>query len=267
MKTKVLGISIVCIILFVSIQFSDFEVFSQVNQHIKEGNDFFIIDDFEEASSEFLDGLVLTSLKEKPFKELDNQLNTNLGMTSYVREQYLEANEYFDKTSGNYLLRGDGYYYLGELEQDPKLKLGQYSKALDIFKEGIIEKPRDLDLKFNYEFVLDKLNQEKQDQENQDKGNQDKENQDQESQDQENQNQESQDQESQDQENQNQESQDQESQAQENQNQESQDQESQDQKRTKTKRTKIKKAKKVKRVKKVNYQKSLMKSCLKYWTY
>lgn len=166
MKSKAVWISLVCLIFFIGIWFSDLETSSLVKNHINKGFELSNEGDVSNGSQEFLDGLVITSLHKEEYIEEESLLNSNLGKIAFWQKSYVEAEEYLMKVDGNYLLRGNGYYYHAEEEEDPSLKLELYASALDMYKQGIVDDPRNLDLKFNYEFVLSKLEQEEENQEN-----------------------------------------------------------------------------------------------------
>jgi len=187
------------------------------NKYLKEGNKAFINQDYDQALETYSLGL------EKA--EAKNNLTNNIGLAEMKKEDYINALEHLEKESGNYILRGNANYYLGESQQNIKEKIKFYELAIDEYKQGIINEPRDLELKYNYEFVLDKLEQSKEEADNQE------ENQDQNEENQE----EGQDQQSQDgdeEESQDQQSQDntgeEEAENQENQEQQSQDEEPED---------------------------------------
>ena len=138
------------------------------NKYLKEGNKSFINQDYDHALETYYLGLEKVEAK--------NNLTNNLGLTEMKKEDYVNALEHIDKESSNYILRGNANYYLGESQQDIKEKIKFYELAVDEYRQGIINEPRDLELKYNYEFVLDKLEQSKEQADNQEE-NQDQQNQ------------------------------------------------------------------------------------------
>ena len=77
---------------------------------------------------------------------------------------------------GNSLLR------LGDEATDDTLKFRYYSQALEVYKQGILSYPENMELKYNYEYVLDKIsmmdnnNENQQDRDSEDQQNNDGEN-------------------------------------------------------------------------------------------
>ena len=92
-------------------------------------------------------------------------LNYNLGKTSYLLESYAQAAAYFikaDDIPDKYIGLGNSNLKLGDSTQEPAQKKGYYQKALDAYKKGILMFPENIPLKYNYEYVRKKLDDEKQ---------------------------------------------------------------------------------------------------------
>lgn len=165
MKIKLGLISGIGVILSIIIWFSPLEMYSQVNKHLSQGNEFLELSDLENGSTEYLDGLVLAKIKEGSLVKTQDRLNTNLAITMFLSERYTEIEEYLLDIESHYLLRGNAYYYISEIESDPNAKLEALNNALNMYREGILLDSHDLELKYNYEFVLDKLETEEEQQE------------------------------------------------------------------------------------------------------
>ncbi len=139
---------------------------------IKMGNKAFISEAYQEAYDIY---------NSSPKEEQNHILTNNLGLTEIKLEKYEEALLHLNATDDNYILRGNANYYLGKNNQNPKEMIKYYDKALLEYKQGIMAKPEDIELKFNYEFVkneMDQLKEQEQQQENQEQkdGNENQEN-------------------------------------------------------------------------------------------
>lgn len=89
-------------------------------------------------------------------------LNFNAAQAAYQLGEYTQASEYYDKAAASidkYLNAGNSLYRAGEVAEDDNQRLQYYNQALQIYKEGIINYPHDVQLKFNYEFVKQKLDE------------------------------------------------------------------------------------------------------------
>jgi len=94
-------------------------------------------------------------------KEADNPLlNFNAAQASYRAQAYEKAVEFCGKSPASvdrYLLQGNASFRLGEKAADANIRLQHYSAAVKTYQEGILSFPQSMELKFNYEFVLEKM--------------------------------------------------------------------------------------------------------------
>lgn len=152
-----------------------------VGRAFSEGNRLYAEDELNAALEAYHTGLQ---------KEPGNSgLNYNAGQVSYRLNSYEQAIEYYGKSSGtadSYLNRGNSAFRLGEGTEDINQKIQYFTTALEAYKEGILAFPQSVELKYNYEFVMEKLNDLQQSMENQQQ-NEDQQDQDQNEQQQENQ--------------------------------------------------------------------------------
>lgn len=127
-------------------------------------------------------------------------LNYNAAQASFRLEAYDRAAELYGNAPASvdlYLNRGNSFLRLGDQTEDINRKLQHYASALETYKQGILAFPQNVELKFNYEYVLEKLKELQDDMENLQQNNRD----DQESQEQNQQGQQNQNDNSQDQQN------------------------------------------------------------------
>ncbi|CAK4868623.1 unnamed protein product [Aphanomyces euteiches] len=94
-----------------------------------------------------------------------NEGNLQYAAGSYEKavELYKEAPEKLDK----YLNSGNASFKLGEAAQEAQQKLQFYQEAVKTYKLGVLKFPENVALKYNYEYVLKKLESQQQDQQNQ----------------------------------------------------------------------------------------------------
>ena len=87
-------------------------------------------------------------------------LNFNTAQAAYQLGEYEKAVEFYEQAEDSrdkYLNAGNSFYRSGDAAEDMNEKLQLYNQALEMYKEGITKYPQDLELKFNYEFVKQKL--------------------------------------------------------------------------------------------------------------
>jgi Ca-activated chloride channel family protein len=92
----------------------------------------------------------------------DIKLNYNSGQSAYRLEDYEKAIEYYDKGPekvDRYLNSGNCSLKLGDKESDDSKKLEYYKKALETYKQGILKYPENINLKYNYEYVKNKIDE------------------------------------------------------------------------------------------------------------
>jgi len=90
----------------------------------------------------------------------DSGLITGAAQSAYMTCDYEKAVKLFEKADDSvekYLNYGNAFYYSGASLEDAGQKARFYAQAALIYKEGIIKYPRDVTLKFNYEFVKAEL--------------------------------------------------------------------------------------------------------------
>lgn len=93
-------------------------------------------------------------------KPEDERLSYNLATVYYKTGGYQEALEFFQKgpeSPEKYLLMGNICYEKGQEELDPVEKINLYQEALQYYREGMVNFPREIELKYNYEYVREEL--------------------------------------------------------------------------------------------------------------
>lgn len=93
-------------------------------------------------------------------KPEDERLNYNLATVYYKTGGYQEALEFFQKgpeSPEKYVLMGNICYEIGEAALEPAEKVALYQEALQYYKDGMLNFPREIGLKYNYEYVIEKL--------------------------------------------------------------------------------------------------------------
>lgn len=132
-----------------------------------EGNRLYENEAYDEAENAYNTGL---------HKEPENPLlNYNAGQACYRQGVYDQALEYYQKSADSidrFLNAGNSAYRLAESIEDVNQKRQHYAAALEFYRQGILAFPENVELKYNYEFVLEKLKQfqdeNQQDQQNED---------------------------------------------------------------------------------------------------
>ena len=169
---------------------------NSIIESLVKGNNAYAASNYDKALEAYKKGLSENSE--------DPKLNYNSGQASYRLNKYEDAVKYYVKTSDTpdkYINSGNSSLKLAENIEDAAQKQQYYQQALETYKQGIIAFPENIPLKYNYEYVKNKLgdqqsnnkdDQNKDDQNNQ--SNQDQQNQEKDGQnDQTNQNQQNQD--------------------------------------------------------------------------
>ena len=82
----------------------------------------------------------------------------NGALAAYKSGDYVKAVEYFEKCGAGagadkYLYMGNAYYYTALNGADPYGVFQNLDKALQAYKDGILAYPREVPLKYNYEYV------------------------------------------------------------------------------------------------------------------
>lgn len=139
-----------------------------VGRALTTGNRLYAEEAFEKALEAYNAGLQ---------KEPENKmLNYNAAQACYQMKAYDKAIELYGKASATvdmYLNWGNSSLRLGDGTEDANQKLQHYANALDAYKQGILAFPQDIELKYNYEYVLEKLKELQNNMQNQQQDNQD----------------------------------------------------------------------------------------------
>ncbi|WP_010246557.1 tetratricopeptide repeat protein [Acetivibrio cellulolyticus] len=165
------GLLIVALIIMFFTGAIDFE--NSINESIITGNRSYAANNYEQALETYKKGLGQNS--EEP------RLNYNSGQASYHLNKYEDAVNYYIKTSDTpdkYLNSGNSSLKLADRAADAGQKQQYYQQALETYKKGIIAFPENIPLKYNYEYVKSKLDDQKDNNENKDNQQQNQENQD-----------------------------------------------------------------------------------------
>jgi Ca-activated chloride channel homolog len=121
------------------------------NKHLRAGNEYFAKGDFENAEAEYRSA---AELAPGSFKA-----NFNLADALYMQEQYDEAivnfNIVSNLTQDNEVL-AKTQFNIGNCY----LKLGDYKKAEEAFKQSLRLYPKDVEAKYNLAYAKDKQNKE-----------------------------------------------------------------------------------------------------------
>lgn len=126
------------------------------------GNEYYDGGDYRQALEAYHEGL------ER--RADDPLLNYNAGQAAYYAGDYSQSADLFGKAPerpNTYLQAGNASLALGDAAEDANQKLQQYGRALQTYKEGILAFPDNLELKYNYEYVKQKLEQQEQEQQQQ----------------------------------------------------------------------------------------------------
>lgn len=124
------------------------------NDALVQGNRLYAAGNYAGALKAYTKGL-----EKKPG---DTLLSYNSGQASYRLNDYQKAIEYYSKAPDRvekYLNSGNASLKLGDAGNDPNQKTQCYQQALETYKQGIIAFPENIDLKYNYEYVKRKIEQ------------------------------------------------------------------------------------------------------------
>lgn len=137
------------ILLVALLSVTNLEEKSTANRWLKLGNETYEEGSYEGALIAYEEGLAsLTGNKE---------LLTNAGLTAMAMEDYDKAIQYLSQVTDQNLLLGNAYYYSALDQESSEGKTTMYLKALEAYKMGMDNKPEDVELKFNYEWVLEEM--------------------------------------------------------------------------------------------------------------
>lgn len=123
-----------------------------VSRALTTGNQQYAEENFNDALAVYETGLQKEATHPK--------LNYNAAQASYRVQAYAQAIEFYGKASGAvdlYLNWGNSSLRLGDGTEDINQKLQYYTSALETYKQGILSFPQSIELKYNYEFVLEKI--------------------------------------------------------------------------------------------------------------
>lgn len=141
-----------------------------INKFIIKGNQAYAANNYEQALQTYQKGLEENSTEPR--------LNYNLGQASYKLSKYIEAINYYSKTSDTidkYINSGNSNLRLADSIDDAVQKQQFYQQALETYKQGILAFPQNVPLKYNYEYVKSKLdNQENNNNEDQEENQENK---------------------------------------------------------------------------------------------
>jgi Ca-activated chloride channel family protein len=113
----------------------------------------------------------------------DPRLHYNAGAAAYRNGQFAEAAKQFDQAVSTpdlnlqslaYYNRGNSLYHLGDALPDPAKRTETWEKSVKDFDSTLKLNPKDLDAKFNRDFVKKRLEELKQQQQQQNKSDKDK---------------------------------------------------------------------------------------------
>lgn len=150
------GLLIITMLIMFLTRTIDFN--NSIKKSINKGNQFYTSKNYDKALQIYKYGLA-----ENPE---DPVLSYNAGQAAYLMGDYEQAITYYNKSSDKL----DKYLNLG----NSNFKMQQYQPALEIYKEGILKFPQNIDLKYNYEFVKNKIEEQNKSNENKQDNNKDK---------------------------------------------------------------------------------------------
>ena len=138
---------------------------AQGNRHYREG-------DLQKALDSYAGGLAGAPQ--------DAVLNYNSAQACYSLKDYGQAMGYYDKAgikkADKYLNMGNSCLRQADASGDENQKQQLYQQALQAYMKGILEFPQEISLKYNYEYVKEKLQQQQQNDGNNQENNQDQQN-------------------------------------------------------------------------------------------
>ena len=125
-----------------------------VKRSIKKGNEHYNNKHYLNALLSYEKGLAV--------KSDHKDLNYNAAQAAYSLGDYEKALNYYkqsDNRPEKFINTGNIYYKTGEQTEDTEQKLQFYMQALQIYREGILNYPRNVELKYNYELIMEKIKQ------------------------------------------------------------------------------------------------------------
>ncbi|HXK97583.1 MAG TPA: tetratricopeptide repeat protein [Limnochordia bacterium] len=123
-----------------------------VRDAFSRGNELYKTEAYAEALAAYETGLEI--------KPEHKGLSFNAAQAAYRAGEYEQAARHYDQAEDSvdkYMNAGNSFYRAGEKAEDVNTKFGHYQKALELYREGISRYPEKVELKFNYEFVMQKL--------------------------------------------------------------------------------------------------------------
>jgi Ca-activated chloride channel family protein len=100
--------------------------------------------------------ILLSGIAEKD----DPALYFNAAQAAYQQGAYEAAAAYYNlspESTDKYINLGNAAFYLGEAAEDPEEMMDLYVYALQSYYEGILLYPRDIPLKYNYEWLKQRI--------------------------------------------------------------------------------------------------------------
>ena len=146
------GIITVLLLSLLLIGWEDAE--EKVIKALRQGNEQYMSAKYEEALKSYETGLAA--------KPESKALNFNAAQAAYLLGEYEKAAQYYEKAedcTDKYLNGGNAFLRIGDAAQAENQKVQCYAKAVQIYKEGIIKYPKDVSLKYNYEFAKKKIDE------------------------------------------------------------------------------------------------------------
>lgn len=125
-------------------------VFAQGHKQVKEGNELYSQEKYDEANNKYRDALL-----ENPESPI---IHFNIGDVLYKKKNYEEAIKSFDKStsSDDILLQSKSYYNLG----NTLYRMGKLPESIQMYKKALELNPDDEDAKYNLEHVRAKIKNE-----------------------------------------------------------------------------------------------------------
>lgn len=130
---------------------------------LAKGNREFDSGNYTEAFEVYYEGL-------SKFED-DPELSYNAGQALYCMDDWLSAAEYYSRSTlknvDRYLNMGNCNVKIGDVFENADeyaddsiyVMLGYYRKALEAYRQGIVAFPQEISLKYNYEYVKEKIRQ------------------------------------------------------------------------------------------------------------
>ena len=152
MKKVIIITSVLFILSFIWMQTDQEDLASTSPDAVREGNMYYQSHAYGEALSRYL--------PDPETMPNDKLLLYNTAQALYALELYEPAAACYINALCNanaYLRAGNSFFYLGEKSEDAEQSLQHYAKAAQLYLEGIIQYPNDIQLKFNYEKTLEMI--------------------------------------------------------------------------------------------------------------